>query len=372
MRFEPFEHIAWAKRVQARAEFDLAASGMPSCEWGDLELDPARLLLAERNYYGLARWRAALAVRFGVPEDRIVPVAGASAAVFAAVALFAAPGEIVVAESPAYEALRRVPTLFGARVEPLSRRARDGFRFDLDRVRALADRPPRLVLVSDLHNPSGAALSAEERAELVRAAERGGFHVLCDEVYREFLPGPPDPLALASPHVISAGSLTKAYGLGPLRAGWMLASSAVAERLRQIVDLAYVENVSIAEAIAERALSRLDLLRSRTETLLAPRRRVLDEWLASRADLETVSFPRVPFAFPRLPDGVTGRRLSEELLSRSGTAIVPGEFFGDGAHVRLSCAALPAETLGPVLAGISETLDRIRREPGGPAAGGTV
>jgi len=371
MAFETFEHMAWAKRTETDARIDLAASGMPQCSWSDLGLDPREFPLAEPNYYGLPRWRRALAARFGVEEERVVPVAGASAALFVAVAAFAGPGDLVVAESPAYEALRRVPTLVGARVEPLPRRAEDRYALDLDAVRALPSRSPRLVLVSDLHNPTGAALSPEERSELVRAAERGGFHVLADEVYREFLPDPPAPLAAESAWIVSAGSLTKAYGLGPLRAGWMIASREAAERLRRVVDLSYVENASMAEAVAERALGRLALLKARTEALLAPSRRVLDAWLASWADHRTLRERRVPFVFLRLPDGLTGRRLSEDLLRRDGIAVVPGEFFGDPGRVRLSCAAAAPEALATALGAVGRALEQASREPGTRAAGGT-
>jgi aspartate/methionine/tyrosine aminotransferase len=363
--------MAWAKRVQSRAAADLAVSGMPSCTWEDLALDPRDLPLAEPNYYGLPRWRAAVAQRFRASEDGVVPVSGASSAIFAVVALFVRPGDRVVVESPGYGALRTVPTLFGAEVEVLPRPSENGFHLDLDRLAQLARRPPRLLLVSDLHNPSGSAFSEKEREALVRVAEDGDFTVLCDEVYREFLPDPPDPLFRRSLRVISAGSLTKAFGLGPLRAGWILASDTVAEGLRRVLDLAYVDNASLAEAAAAHALGRLDLLRARTRALLQPRRAVLDEWLRSRSDLMTVHAPEVPFAFPRLPAGLTGRRVSDLLLAERSTAVVPGEFFGDPRHMRISCAGLAPDALRTALDGVSEILDRLA-EPRPRPPGGTV
>ena len=372
MTFDPFEHMAWAKRVEPSAAFDLAVSGMPLCGWADLGLDPADLPLAEPNCYGLPRWRTALARHFGTTEDKVVPVAGASAAIFAVVALFARPGDRVAVEVPGYGALRSVPTLFGAEVEPLPRRFENGFHFDPADLAALVRRPPRLLLISDLHNPSGVALDEEERQAIVYAAEEGGFTVFCDEVYREFLPGPPDPLARRSERVLSAGSLTKAFGLGPLRAGWILAPESTAEGLRRVLDLSYVDGASMAEAAAAHALTHLDRLRVRTQALLVPRRAVLDVWLGSRPELAAVPCPRVPFAFPRLPGGLTGDHLSQTLLTQRSTAVVPGRFFGAPDHFRISCAALTPEALGPALQGVSEVLDRLLGEPRHHPSGGTV
>jgi aspartate/methionine/tyrosine aminotransferase len=322
-------------------------------------LDARDFHLCPQNPYGLQEWRGILAARFGVPEERVVPVAGASAAIFAVCALLLRPGDVVLAETPCYEALRRVPAFFGARVRPLPRREESAFSLAPAMLGAIETSRPRLVMVSDLHNPTGAPLSHDEQDRLVAAVEARDSYLFCDEVYREFLPAPPPPLALVSPRVISAGSLTKAYGLGPLRAGWLVASAPMAEDLRRVIDLAYVENAGIAEAIAARIIPRLDRLRDRATALLTPRRAVLDAWLLSRSDLRVYRNPVVPFSFPRLTRGIPGRSVSEVALARHGVAVVPGDFFGAPQHVRISCAGLPPERLDEALARLGRVLDSL-------------
>jgi hypothetical protein len=74
-------------------------------------------------------------------------------------------------------------------------------------------------VVTDLHNPSGVRLHADDLALLVAEAERVGAAVLVDEVYRELDLTVRPTAALGHPRVIVTNSLTKAHGLGGLRIG---------------------------------------------------------------------------------------------------------------------------------------------------------
>ena len=68
---------------------------------------------------------------------------------------------------------------------------------------------------------TGRSLATRDLDALRDLAARHDARVIVDEVYRDFLPGPVGTAYRAdSPHVLTAASLTKVYGLGALRAGY--------------------------------------------------------------------------------------------------------------------------------------------------------
>ena len=139
-------------------------------------------------------------------------------------------GDEVVFEQPGYDPLSAAAEMLGARVVRFERRFGDGWRLDPERIeRALTPRT-RVLVISSPHNPSGVVASARELSEIGRLAERRGFAVVVDEVYRDLAAAAHPPSATLSPAFVSTSSLTKAYGLASLRCGWALATAEVDRR----------------------------------------------------------------------------------------------------------------------------------------------
>ena len=97
------------------------------------------------------------------------------------------------------------------------------------------------------------------------AAEERDFHVLIDEVYLDL--APPErvrPAARLSPRIVATGSLTKSFGLGGLRIGWVLADPETAELLRRLNDLFTVVIAHPSERLGLMALEHAeDILETR-------------------------------------------------------------------------------------------------------------
>ena len=175
---------------------------MPSCSaalLGPLETEPP---LNERNDYGWPPLVARIAARYAVGEGSVVVAAGTSMANHLAMATILETGDHVLVERPGYDPLERVPALWGAHVDHVARVADCGYRFDVDAIRAAVTPRTRLVVLSDLHNPTGARLDAADFRALTALAESRGFHVIVDEVYGEWLREEGVPSTIhASPNV---------------------------------------------------------------------------------------------------------------------------------------------------------------------------
>ena len=250
----------------------LATLDLPSAESLD---DPA----------GWARLREAIAKYNDVPPAESIAALGTTHALWLAYAALTSPGEEVLVEEPAYEPLIRIAEGVGLRVTRFARDLRDGFALDPARVaRALTPRT-RVVAISNLHNPSGVRATDEALRAVARLAESSGATLLVDEVYAPF-----DALVDAhgvflgsarrlAPNIVAISSLTKCYGLGPERVGWLLGPREVIARAEDAVT-ASSGMLPLSHAhLALRAFANIDALAHRSRRELAGKRALVEAWI---------------------------------------------------------------------------------------------
>jgi len=361
-------YMEWAK-TRSHAKYNLAASGLIGVSRAEFPLDPNELEITASGSYGHAPLLARLAVHTGVPEECIVTAAGTSMANHLAMAAMLEPGEEVVLEQPAYGPLVDVANYLGARVKRLPRRFESRFAVNLDELQRAISSSTRLVVLTNLHNPSGALLSAEMVGAIGKLAMRSKVRVLIDEVYLEMLFGKPAPFcfpignaiagAKENPFIVTS-SLTKAYGLSGLRCGWILAAPGLARRMWLLNDLFAATGALPAERLSVTALDHLEKFRERARMLLTANRALLESFLDSRRDLECFRPPAGTVIFPRLPHGRDPQAFLQLLREKFETSVVPGSFFEMPRHFRIGIGGDTA-TLRAGLERLSAALDSLAK-----------
>ena len=263
-RVKNSEYIEWAK-TRSQARFNLATSGVMHYPMADLPVRLEDIELSGPSWYGYEPLQQALAAKSGVATENVVAAAGTSMANFLAMATILGPGDEVLIERPAYDPLVSTAAYLGAIVNRFERRFVDGFRIDpLAVERAVTDRT-RLIVLTNMHNPSGALVDNETLSQVGEIARRAGARVLVDEVYLEALFGQPAPSAFhLGNEFVTTTSLTKAYGLSGLRCGWILAEPELAKKMWRLNDL--FGNIPAHPAERLRTQSRLARLLCSTRT----------------------------------------------------------------------------------------------------------
>lgn len=358
MSFPHFEYMAWAKSLP-RARINLARSGVELCPVSLLH--PARrdVVIQHPPGYGWPPLRRALGRRYRVASERVLPLSGGAsfATWLACVAALDGGRHEVIVERPAYEQLLRIPQALGCRVRRFERRWEDDYAVDLERFGHLINPRTRLAIVSNLHNPSGARIEPRTLRAMARMLARVGGWLLVDEVYLECLFGERTASSVhAGPNVIATSSLTKAYGLDGLRAGWILASRELIARAGHANDLMTVNGVAPGEHLALRALSRLPAIRRRAAGFLDDGLERVRRFLAREPRLQASLPPGGNVIFPRLPRGLDADRLCGHLLKAYSTLVVPGRMFEAPRHIRISFGCRPGR-LARGLRNISRALD---------------
>jgi aspartate/methionine/tyrosine aminotransferase len=333
-------YMEWAKS-RPRPRIDLAGSNLEACTLDDLRGAREALDLAGSSPDGYPPLLDAIAARYGVTPDRVATAVGCTGANFLAAAAVLDAGDDVLVERPNYDALVATVEMLGARPRFFDRRAEDGFALHPEVVDRAATHGTRLVIVSNPHNPSGVLAPPGAIEALGRLAERSGFVVIVDEVYRDtvFEKRPPCAATL-SPALISTNSLTKSYGLASLRCGWTLASAELTEKIRRARDVVDVSGPLPAERLATLAFSQIDRLADRARRIVESNRPVLREMLGAHPELSTAD-PAATLAFPRFRDGRDAGPFVRDLFEHDGVAVVPGEFFGMPSHFRVSSGGPP-------------------------------
>lgn len=355
-------YLRWAK-IRPRVSYDLASSGVVAVSTEELLGDAAAKAAFEisgPNDDGYLPLREAIGTRYGMRPDCVSIAGGAAGANFLALLALVGPGDDVLIERPAYDPLIAATRVTGATPIAFERRWEDGFALDPDAVRRALTPATRLIVISNAHNPSGAMAHAVVLREIGEAAATVGAHVLVDEVYAEAQSDtspPPPPAARINDRFITTSSLTKAYGLAGLRCGWILASPAVSQAIRKTRDVVDGSGPFVAERLALTAFQQLDRLRARAGKVLAENLATLRAMAASNPRLEWLEPHAGTTAFPRV-SGMDDTAAFVDLLMRHfDTVAVPGHFFQQPHHLRVSFSGRP-----DMVREAARRLDRALRE----------
>jgi hypothetical protein len=339
------DYMHFAK-YHADARYNLATSGVMGCDLADLGVTLDDLALHGVNAGGYRPLMERVAGRFGVDVGCVVmPGGGCSFANHLALAAMLSPGDEALIETPTYELLTSLLGYLQARLRSFERRPDEAWRLDPGRVAAAITPRTRVVVLTNLHNPSSAMAGDAAIAEIAAAADRVGAMVLVDEVYRE-LTFRDDRAQTSFPpggNVVVTSSLTKAYGVSGLRCGWILAPAPLAERMRRLNDLFGVHPPHVAERMAVVALDRLPQLKARADAIVAANRAAYRAALEGHPRLEQTIFDAGATVFPRLVD-LDGDAFFRRLTADFETSIAPGRFFGAPDHIRIGLGADPATT----------------------------
>ena len=353
-------YIEWAK-LHSSAKYNLATSGIAGLPLSDLGVNISDLRINNpSDSYGYDPLLEAIARRYRVPKQSVVSAMGTSFANYLALAAVTDPGDEVLIEEPAYDPLVSVARFLGLAIRRFQRGADHGFAVNPAEVERNLTPRTRVIVICNLHNPSGALTPDSVLREVATLARERNGYVLVDEVYREMLyeAAPQTAFHIDPERFLITNSLTKAYGLSGLRCGWVLAPAKLAAQMWRLHDIHAGTYAHPAELLSVRAFEVLPRISARMKTMLDTNRALLREFLDGRDDLECHWPDYGTVVFPRLKNGSVDEFC--ELLRRDfETAVVPGRFFERPDHFRIGVGAA-TEAVTASLKQLARALDRYR------------
>jgi aspartate/methionine/tyrosine aminotransferase len=304
-----------------------------------------------------------LARHYQTGIDSILPTTGATGALSLLYRAYLAPGDHVLVESPGFDLFADIAHALNTHVDHFGRRG-DAFEIDPDEIANRIRANTRLIVLTNLHNPSGMLAGDMTLRAVARLAEQRGIKVIVDEVYGDYADDAARPhrAAQLSPSLISVSSLTKIYGLSTLRCGWIVAQPEVLAPVRALNDQFEFGVSKLSHAVAALVMDDRASFDAYWRGVIAGARPVMqryfDDW--RQAGLVTGLLPDYGcITFPRLTGIDDTKAFSSWLADRHGVIVVPGELFGAPGRVRIGFAQEPIE-LKRALARFTEGLREYR------------
>lgn len=334
MRQKLSEYMHWAK-TQSKARYNLATSGVGAFPLHELPFDCSRLEINGDSSYGFAPLKNAIAKRHGVDPDCVVLAQGTSMANYLAMATILEPDDEALIEHPVYGLITDASAYIGALVRSFPRLEENGWALDPAEVRRSLTPATKLIVVTNLHNPSSVLTPEAVLREISDLAASVGAILLVDEVYLDAVyENTPRTAFHLAENVVVTSSLTKVYGVSGLRCGWIFAQPDLARRMWALNNLFGASPVHPGEILSVAAFEYLDLLRERARTVVEADRAALMKFLEKHPQLKAVKTAFGNTAFPRLCGGHVDEFL-DVLRSEYETSAVPGRFFGAPEHFRI-------------------------------------
>lgn len=312
-----------------------------------------------------------LAERYAVAPEQVLGTTGATGSLSLLYGAFTRPGDHVLVETPGFDLFHEFAADRGVEVDGFARRGPD-FTIDPAEVEALLRPRTRLIVLTNLHNPSGMALDYEVLRQLAEIAERRGVLLVVDEVYGDYADDAarPGPAAAISPAIVSVSSLTKIFGLATLRCGWMVGAPEVIATVRELSSRLEFGISSLTHAVAAQVMHDPAPFVAHSLNTIAAARPVIECWLSAMHE-EGLVEGRLPDAgcifFPRLVGIDDTEGFAARLIADRGVIVAPGEYFGAAGHVRVGFG-LPTEVLEPALDILADALRAHRAGTGRYAA----
>lgn len=282
------------------------------------------------------------------PDD-ILCFAGAEEGMWCALHALLRPDDHCLVTVPNYQSMEEVPlSICGkANVSGVILRPENDWSLDLDDVRASLRPNTRVIAVNFPTNPTGAILSPEVFAELLKLCEERNIMLFSDEVYRGIERDPARRLPQAADRSrcgMSLNVLSKAYGFPGLRIGWIACHDrALLERMLRFKHYLSICNSAPSELLGRIILRNRELLLDRTRRLCTENLDSLGRFFDQHADVYQWRAPAggcVGFVRYAGADGVEEhcRRLVEEAgvlllpssIYTSRLGAVPNEYFRVG------------------------------------------
>jgi aspartate aminotransferase len=308
------------------------------------------------------------------PDREILVTDGATAGLFAALAVLIQAGDEVLLPDPIYDAYASPIAVWGGKAIPVPSAIRDG-RFTIDRQALEAAVTPRcrVLLLNTPWNPTGAVFTQAELRQCMEFAAAHDLFVISDEIYETLVydgrrhVSPANLSADARQRTIVVNSLSKSYSMTGWRVGYC---AGPAEVIRAMLLVLQQFSRGPAMFVQDAAACALNADQGGVRKMAAE--------FQERRDRVVRALTGLPGVTPLVPEGglfvmvdvrALGRPSDEVrrfLLEDAGVVVIHGSAYGAGGEgtLRVSFAGGGA-TLDQGLDRLRNGLQKlIRGEPG--------
>ncbi len=278
-------------------------------------------------------------------SKEIVVTAGSIEAIAATILALTNPGDEIIVPEPTYASYKEVITLAGCKPVFVPLDEERGWALDLEKITKAINYKTRAIFYCNPNNPTGTVFGEEDILALGKLAQKHGFFIISDEVYKDFVYNDQSVFSLAQMtplrrNVVRIFSFSKAYAMTGWRVAYLHSDESVVNEILKVHDalVTCAPVVSQYAAMGALEMGERDLNKFKQDyrlrrDLICQRLDKLDEFFSY------VRPSSAYFVFPKIRRGPADSwQLAQELLDKAQVAVVPGIAFGPSGegHLRLS------------------------------------
>lgn len=323
----PSSYLNWYVQVPA-IKHDLRSSGISNFKW---KLNLEEVDFTENFAHGNPEALKLLANYYKVkPENICISSDGASGQNTRTLEFLSSrknKNEVAV-EYPTYEPMLRQAQTYFQNVKRIKRKKQNNYKFDLDELEKMISDKTAALVITNPHAPSGVTFSKKDLVEIMDVAKKHDCYVVCDEIYAEFNREKTTPLFSVDNDLgIVTTSFSKAYGLGGLKAGFVLASKEVVDELySSVFNTAGCDSNVVELALINLLTEGRDAMENHKKKWIGMRRET-EKWLSQTDAVSYTPNPSGVFFWVETKINDTYKWVNQCAIPEFSLAVVPGAFF---------------------------------------------
>lgn len=295
---------------------------------------------------------------YNVSPSCVVATKCATMGLFTVLSCVASRGSEVLLETPNYEPLYRMLQYHNAYVRVYTRDPEKGFALDVELLRRSISKDTKLIIFTNLHNPSGSGIDSDTLKAASDVARSCGAMIVVDEVY---LDAATDKNLVSgcklAENIISVSSFSKSYGVPGFRFGWIVCQNekliSMIRRFSQDMLGAYVSTHD--DAFAVDILKNREKLLDRTRSIVTRNLEVVDRWVKATEGVSWTKPPGGTIAYIKLPPHCKSMEFTRLLIEKYRTLVAPSAMFWHSGYIRIAIGGTQ-ENLEKGLSNISVAL----------------
>jgi aspartate/methionine/tyrosine aminotransferase len=210
---------------------------------------------------------------------------------------------------------------------------------DLESLKRAVTPKTNVILITNPNNPMGSILTTAEMDAVVDLANKAGAWLVVDEVYRgaEVQRETTPSFWGRYDKVVVTSGLSKAFGLGGLRIGWVVAPAKLIEELRIRLDYLTCTPSLLSDHLGTIVMEpqRRDSILNRTRQIIRKNLPPVEEWFLKRDDLFTYVRPEAgAFVYCEYKLPINSTELVNRLRVEQSVLLTAGDQHGLDKGIR--------------------------------------
>lgn len=298
---------------------------------------------------GIPQFREIIAEHAGrqrglkIDPAQVVVGSGSKPGLFFPTLALVAPGDEVLYPDPGFPTYEAMIRVAGGIPVPIPLREENQFSFDLEAFDAKISERTKLIVLNSPGNPTGGVIPLKDLEHIAEQARRHDCWVISDEIYTQLVYDGARAASIAEvegmlERTVIADGFSKTYSMTGWRLGYMVAPTALAERLELLITHATGCSAAFTQYAGMEALSGpQDFVAGMVREYQRRRDRMLE--LVNAIPGMHAQKPQGAFyVFPNVKAyGLSSKEIATRLIEEAGVAVLAGTDFGAGGegYIRL-------------------------------------